>query len=667
MYLLDAMASRLSQAATQRFCVKPVIVVCTLLFGHLAPMAHAVEQPYVDRLIPAGELPAESDDTVELYDSSGSPRSVQVETGFGWQQFNGLSNTEQSLGIGGWYETPNWGRWSLNANAWHGAGSTADSVTGSGATLTLWQRGLYMPGGWRGDNGLGVLSTPQLPLMREQSRLFLPTTQIVGASTDWQSKKNSLRWQAAYGVPGYYTGGRVSGFEPGEGNVATTGLEWAPGKDWRVAADWLGSNIPVPAGTSTGNNYFSFQPGQTNALYSGARWQGANDSVQVNLLGSENDGMQATGVWLDARDQRGRWRHDYGLYHLGNGLSYGPMPMSNNAEGVYYRANYQYARWQWSGSVDTLRQLESKGFSGLYASTYTRYQINNRLGLGGSLSLRKGRGDDANSMSVFVDHKNSFGLTRWQLDHASDQSGRRDWRLGVDQTLPTDSGSNLSVSLAYEDDHDPAAGIDGRGITAAINGSLDLSDRMGVSGSLRYSRALGTGLNANLSFNWRLNSYWTAIASIYQNQWSQQQDLIIDPLAPPVIQNISSRDRSIFLSLRYQFNAGRPQAVLAGSAGGPAGDISGSVFLDRNGNGLQEADELPANAVTVVLDGSYSVQTDRQGRYSFPHVAIGPHTMTVMPDNLPLPWRFANGTDHRSVDVTVRHDSTVNFPAIRDQ
>ena len=91
--------------------------------------------------------------------------------------------------------------------------------------------------------------------------------------------------------------------------------------------------------------------------------------------------------------------------------------------------------------------------------------------------------------------------------------------------------------------------------------------------------------------------------------------------------------------------------------------MTGRVFLDANGNGQREANELPAAAVTVVLDGRFSVQTDAEGHFQFPRVAIGPHRVAVVSDNLPLPWRFADGADQRAIEVAVRHDTTLDFAA----
>jgi len=74
------------------------------------------------------------------------------------------------------------------------------------------------------------------------------------------------------------------------------------------------------------------------------------------------------------------------------------------------------------------------------------------------------------------------------------------------------------------------------------------------------------------------------------------------------------------------------------------------VYLDANYNGHYDAGEAGAPNVTVVLDGRFSVQTDATGRFDFPAVATGHHVISVVPDNLPLPWVLVGtaggGGDH---------------------
>ena len=98
--------------------------------------------------------------------------------------------------------------------------------------------------------------------------------------------------------------------------------------------------------------------------------------------------------------------------------------------------------------------------------------------------------------------------------------------------------------------------------------------------------------------------------------------------------------------------------------GGASGEIAGVVYLDANNNGRCDAGEAGAPNVTVVLDGRFSVQTDASGRFAFPVVATGRHIITVIPDNLPLPWTLVN-EGRAEVAVTTRDRTDIDIAAQR--
>ena len=77
----------------------------------------------------------------------------------------------------------------------------------------------------------------------------------------------------------------------------------------------------------------------------------------------------------------------------------------------------------------------------------------------------------------------------------------------------------------------------------------------------------------------------------------------------------------------------------------------------------RDAGESGASNVTVLLNGRFSTRTDASGRFEFPFVAAGVHTITVPPDNLPLPWVF--GDSKREVDVGTRSSAMVEIGARR--
>ena len=93
------------------------------------------------------------------------------------------------------------------------------------------------------------------------------------------------------------------------------------------------------------------------------------------------------------------------------------------------------------------------------------------------------------------------------------------------------------------------------------------------------------------------------------------------------------------------------------------GSIRGTLFLDDNRNGRRDANEQPVANVTVTVDGRYSVRTDANGRYEFPLVATGSHEITVVADNLPLPWSFDQ--PQQTITVGTRADVALDVGATR--
>jgi hypothetical protein len=65
-----------------------------------------------------------------------------------------------------------------------------------------------------------------------------------------------------------------------------------------------------------------------------------------------------------------------------------------------------------------------------------------------------------------------------------------------------------------------------------------------------------------------------------------------------------------------------------------------------------------------VLDGRFSMQTDAAGRFDFPVVAAGRHIITVIPDNLPLPWTLVN-EGRSEVEVMTRGRTEIGIAAQR--
>ena len=66
------------------------------------------------------------------------------------------------------------------------------------------------------------------------------------------------------------------------------------------------------------------------------------------------------------------------------------------------------------------------------------------------------------------------------------------------------------------------------------------------------------------------------------------------------------------------------------------GTLSGIVFEDRNHNGSFDAGDVPIKDAVLRLDDGYVIETDAQGRYSYPNVVDGEHTLQLDPESYPV-------------------------------
>ncbi|KAF1707552.1 carboxypeptidase-like regulatory domain-containing protein [Pseudoxanthomonas sacheonensis] len=653
----------------------PRLALALCIAGILAmrtAYAQAGDAPaYRDRIIAPDNLQELPPDEEAGQDSGGLPRSFRIELLASRNERGGDRYDEYGISAGGHWETADWGAFSLDATLFDSDRKRFDGLQGSqgglGGAATLWQRDLYLNGSWRVNNGLGVLNTPSTPLQRSQYRFYLPTVAFAGVSSEWQDDRRGLLVQGSFGRAGLYNGTRMVGFELADGEAASLGAQWQWSPQWSGTASFLGTHgriVPDDRGEAV------LEQGDTQALYAATAWQGERDSVQLNLLASDSDIGDAAGVWIDASARRGRYTHNYGGYRLQPDLAWGALPINNDIQGGYYRIAYQYARWIWNASVDRIESISGAGFDGTYATGYARYQADSTLGYGASLNLRRS-GDTAHSAQLFLDKSTAWGQTRVQIDQAGADGGQESWQVSVDQALPLQQGTRLSASLAYGELHYENQDEATRAATLSLYGGRDISERLSIDGSARWTHGDGDGAvrgtDFNLGVNWRMTPRWSVNAALYQSTGSQRSPFILDPLVTETPFISLPRDRSVFLTLRYERSAGRPQAMLGGGSSGPAGSVAGSLYLDENGDGVRAASEQPAANVTVLLDGRYAARTDSLGNFEFPRVAAGAHRLTVVPDNLPLPWYIDDAATQRVVQVVVRQAARVEIGARRQR
>ncbi len=625
------------------------------------------EPVYRDRIIAAEDLPPLPDDEDERATLAGPPRSGHVELLASRSRIAGESTDEFGLAFGVLRETEGLGALSAEGLVFHGD-RARDGGSGLRGRATLWQRGLPMPGGWQVNNSLGAINTGLPTLMRDQYRFFLPSTPLLGAATEWTQRERGIEWQASLGRGGAFNGGLLNGFETGEGHALSLGAgwQWAPG--WTGAAAVLATDGPL---LPDNFNQPSSPAGSGAAAVFATRWRGERDQVSLQLQASDIGDASAGGAWVDARAERGAATHRYGAFSLGTGLGWGVWPINQDVRGAYYRIDFNRARWSWNAGLDALQSISGLGFEGWYGNGGLRYQHSPRLAYGGTLSARDGRGDGggAQALQLFSDLRHRGGLTRLQYDLARTSGEADSWEVSVDHALDMREGNRLS--LAAGGGQRASGGGTASSAFLGAYGGIALGDSLSLDGSLRWTRIGGdeggTGLDASVGLRWQIAAPWSLSAQWFENRGPQRSPFVLDPLTNQLVQLRLPNDRTLFFSLRYEFRQGRLQPVLGGPPNAAFGSITGSIFLDDNGDGVRSASERPAVNVTVLLDGRYTARTDSQGRFEFQRVATGSHEITVVPDNLPLPWFLEGEAATRTVEVRVREAARVDLGARRDR
>ncbi len=630
---------------------------------------------YQDHFIDGGKLAPDVSAGDTTSDSAGDQlaRSLQVDSVLSALSSSDggapSSGIEKGVSVKSQWDTAGWGAWSLDASGYTGGGGPGGAQSPSGELFTLRERAMPFDGGWQADATLGDLNAPDIALARQQPRFFLPTAPLQGASTEWRGP-DGLQFVAGAGDPGLYDGIAVPGFQTLGGQTATAGAQWSPSGNWTFGGQFVdarGVNLSAGPLLETGATVNS-----TTSLLTTA-WHDQNARVQFNLLDGGISGTgNSLGEWVDGSWTEGRVSQAAGLFRIDPNLTWGNQLISNDVQGGYYRYGYQAPRWIADFGIDEAHSVSSIGSSTTYLTSDGRYQVSRDWGVGGVANVSQTNGGSAWSAESYIDHASTWGSSRVQADLAATPTGR-DASFTLDQAWSKIAGLRLDTQVGM-------ARITGAPInnvlqnstvlTLGMNGGGQITSRIGVQGNVQWNRAVSgvaaPGTATNVSLTWQVAAQWQLLATVYDSRiGSWIPPVVASPLAPPGSNVIPAvQERGVFLTLRYQRASGSRFAPLGGMPGSGAGDISGSVYLDANANGKFDAGEVGAANVTVVLDGRFSLRTDANGRFDFPAVAAGHHVITVISDNLPLPWAMLN-EGRTEVDVGTRSHTEVYLGAQR--
>ncbi|RYX95347.1 MAG: carboxypeptidase regulatory-like domain-containing protein [Comamonadaceae bacterium] len=679
---------------------------------------------YVDRVM---DDAGPADDALGLkpseYNAQGWPRSWRVDyslyrargtygagTGAGAGGFGNASSTH-AIDLSAFIDTPNHGSMSIAASQVSQRFNSAGYLeAGNASTWRIDQRALPLDGGWYADHAAGDVSTSRTPLARGTGRISLPTAPIRGLAGQWR-REDGAELNASAGNTGVFNGIDIAGFETSGGRVATAGAQWRLGSGQAdLAGIATGAALPrqevavqLLDGRGVDNaGGFGFARQDTRAAWAATAWESAAPwaegvapgslpvaerrgglRVQLNALRSDGslDGG-ATGLWADAAWRTERWRNTAGVFRFEPNLRWGTSLIASDLQGAYWLADTSTRQWQAGYSVeltDNVGGARSLAGSGLVTGTGTstgksaylnangRYSPDTRNTFGASLSVRAIT-SPGQAAQLSWDQRSDWGQTLWRAEVARALASRTT-RLAIEQAWAVTYPATFSTSLARERLTGGLTPSDGW--IWGVLGTYAFARQWSLDASVRGSRRSdgADSLNANVGLRWQPSAAWS-LALRYTQSRGQE------PLAPLVVSALTEatlpvlpltqNNRSVQLLLRYEGRAGTSTAPLGGAAGTGSGSLAGTVYFDEDWSGRRGAAEAGVPAVTVVLDRRYVTRTDAQGRYEFPYVAAGDHSIEISPDNLPLPW-FPAAREPQRLTVFVRTAATFDFPVQRER
>lgn len=454
---------------------------------------------YVDRLIDGGNLqPLLSAGDNRAINTKGNVRSLAVELVgsrisprsrvSGADSFSGRPQQETGISVSGRYQTDNFGVFGIDAEIRHGTDRRQLSNISSNSTsssFTLSNRNFPLGNGWMADSTAGMVTSAAIPMLRQQSRFYIPTSPLLGGTVTLRSYDGVAKlagvdhpeprasFNLSVGEPGLLGGLRLADFS-GLSGIAVSGggqVELSPsltagfqaiGVDntrdpyaliFRSASSAESPRISAQAAMGSMNYSAGPLRLQANAIWSHYSGQDFDTAPSDFALAPSGNSATAGGGWFDASYRAGRTAHSGGIYYFGPDLTWGTIALINNAYGGYYRFSASSQRWRWTASLDAVDSVDRRSASGVIASANVRRQLTFNTALGLNSTLRVTNDRTSNQVLAYVDFSNPLGSTRaeagWSRDPLADF-----YHIGWNQnwTLPDwlPAGSRFSTQLTFD-------------------------------------------------------------------------------------------------------------------------------------------------------------------------------------------------------------------------
>ncbi len=113
----------------------------------------------------------------------------------------------------------------------------------------------------------------------------------------------------------------------------------------------------------------------------------------MNLLDGEVSGKSnCLGGWVDASIAQGRILQSAGLFRIDPNMTWGNQLIANDAQGGYYRFDYQSRQWIADVGIDEVRSVSGLGTNTTFLTGDARYQMSRDWGVGGVANVSRSDG-----------------------------------------------------------------------------------------------------------------------------------------------------------------------------------------------------------------------------------------------------------------------------------
>ena len=494
------------------------------------------------------------------------------------------------------------------------------------------------------NSGIGHFRNDTPQLISSGYRFYLPSTILQGGYLAAGSGATVAAF--THGGIGRYQGTATNGFRRNNGDLTGFGVEHELDQRWRIAGQWWRTNDAL------------FNRISHNVMAFGGEYQSL-ERDQRHQLRTLNDSKGNDGLWYDGLTRRGRWIHRYGGFRLDPGLRWTDIPIENDRQLIYWRADFSSFRWRWTlnseasqNDIDDDPLVSGRTQSRSFANV--NWIARRDLEIGGLAALNTQHPESgliANDVYGYT--LQSHVTKRWPFLRSRLELRVNDLDIDIDKSR--------EYQIRWDNDWYLAA-IDRVTNEFEVRWDEDGSHALRISAltSKRWSEQLSTSMQAQAihsrnTFGLDSEDYNVGFGV----SWLPIRDIFVDLTATytqtqndsPAGLATNTRNGTVLLTIGYSTSRGSVPRQFGFDAGGlGSGRIEGIVYLDANRNGRQDPGEQAVTGITVYLDGRFSAVTDAEGRYEFEPVPTGRHELRLAVWDAPLPWGL---DDDKPVEVTL--------------